>query len=208
MTLYLNRCNFPVTSLGFGMRVGIWVQGCSIGCRGCVVPETWKIRPEHAVELGALVRAVEPWLNKADGVTISGGEPFEQPEALEVLIAEIRSRSAGDVLVYSGFTAASLRRRFATIMTNIDVLISEPFIAGLRDDDRLRGSSNQQIHLLTPLAHRRYTEAVLHQSFANVAVDGDSIRLAGVLPKGALIDIQRTLRTAGFSGRLTHEPPS
>lgn len=208
MTLYLNRCNFPVTSLGFGRRVGIWLQGCSIGCQGCVVPETWEIRPEHTVALGTLVRAVEPWLNEADGVTISGGEPFEQPEALEVLIAEIRLRSAGDVLVYSGFTWARLRRRFAKIVANIDVLISEPFIAGLRDGDRLRGSSNQQIHILTPLAQSRYTDAVLHQSFANVAVDGDSIRLAGVLPNGALVDIQGTLRTAGFSGRLTHEPPS
>lgn len=205
MKLYLNRCNFPVTSLGFGSRVGIWFQGCSIKCPGCVVPETWHRGTEHEVAVDALVHAIGPWLDGADGVTISGGEPFEQPAALEGLSTAIRSRMKGDLLVYSGFKWPHLRRRFASILPLIDVLVSEPFIAELRDDRGLCGSSNQQVHLLTPLAQNRYTDAILRLRRVDVAVEDELIRLAGVLPRGALLDIQRMLAKDGFSGRLTHD---
>ena len=45
---------------------------------------------------------IYPWLEEADGITISGGEPFDQPEALIHLLAQIRSKTSIDILVYSG----------------------------------------------------------------------------------------------------------
>lgn len=204
--LYLNRCHFPVTSLGYGNRVGIWLQGCSIKCDGCIVPETWDIEPKHVVPVEALLAAIEPWLQCADGVTISGGEPFEQPAPLMSLIEGVRSFCPGDLLVYSGFTWSHLRRRFGQIIANIDVLVAGPYIARLRTEGCLFGSSNQEIHVLSPLAERRYTAEVLWARSVNVAIDGTSVRLAGVLPGKALVTIQQTLRKAGFTGSLTHDP--
>jgi anaerobic ribonucleoside-triphosphate reductase activating protein len=171
-----------------------------------MVPETWTARPEHEVSVRRLIRAIEPWLLKAEGVTISGGEPFEQPAALAALVGRVRSLCSGDVLVYSGYTWSLLQRRFAGILAEIDVLVSGPFVSRLPDTERrLCGSRNQQVHILTALAKRRYTADVVGRAFVNVAVDGAAIRLAGVLPKEVLVDIQQALKSAGFSGSLTHD---
>ena len=44
MALVVNRVHFPVTALGPGRRLGVWVQGCSIGCAGCLAHDTWARR--------------------------------------------------------------------------------------------------------------------------------------------------------------------
>ena len=86
-TLQLNKAHWPVTVLGPGRRIGLWVQGCTIRCRGCVSQDTWPRDPAKAIavrELLAWCRRVAP--RGPDGVTISGGEPFEQPAALRALL--------------------------------------------------------------------------------------------------------------------------
>jgi organic radical activating enzyme len=96
--LRLNRLHYPVTTLGPGVRAGIWVQGCPIGCRGCMATDTWVAGPQHEI---AIVEVLN-WLTTLgpfDGVTISGGEPFEQPVAVGELIDGIRqARPAADIL--------------------------------------------------------------------------------------------------------------
>lgn len=92
MKLALSRVHFPVTTLGPGRRLGIWVQGCSIRCPGCISSDTWAKRAAD-VEIAELLDLVRPWLHECDGITISGGEPFEQLEALEQLLHAIRQLS-------------------------------------------------------------------------------------------------------------------
>src|SRR5688572_31286206 len=102
MTISLSRVHFPITTLGFGRRIGVWFQGCSIQCPGCVSHDTWAFgRGQTTVDLVCDTLAAN--LNQADGVTISGGEPFDQPAALEALLRWLRGRFAGDVLVFSGY---------------------------------------------------------------------------------------------------------
>ena len=55
MKLQLNKAHFPVTALGPGRRIGIWVQGCSIQCPGCVSLDTWKPDRSKAIEVDALI---------------------------------------------------------------------------------------------------------------------------------------------------------
>src|SRR4051812_8784074 len=108
MALRLSRLHYPVTTLGPGRRAGIWFQGCTIRCPGCIAVDTWPDRPERAVP----VVEVLDWLAnlpaaEVDGVTISGGEPTEQPAALVELLGCIdrwRQAMAGDrdVLIFTG----------------------------------------------------------------------------------------------------------
>ncbi len=104
MNLHLSRWHFPVTSLGPGRRIGIWFQGCTIHCPGCVSVDTWPLN-RGLTSVHELIQSLEPYLSEAEGITISGGEPFLQMEALEDLLRQLRQyRTGSDILVYSGFS--------------------------------------------------------------------------------------------------------
>jgi anaerobic ribonucleoside-triphosphate reductase activating protein len=96
-SITLSRLHFPVTTLGPGKRIGIWLQGCSIRCPGCISADTWSAT-EGLTTTEAVIEALLPWLPDAEGITISGGEPFDQPEALQILLRELRCLSPLDIL--------------------------------------------------------------------------------------------------------------
>ena len=65
----------------------MWFQGCSIRCRGCVSRDTWEFRGDAWVEVDRLVAWIHSLdRDRLDGVTVSGGEPFDQPDALAALL--------------------------------------------------------------------------------------------------------------------------
>lgn len=151
--IFLSRLHFPVTTLGPGRRLGIWLQGCSIRCPGCISLDTWAPgKGETTVE--EILAASEPWLAQADGVTVSGGEPFDQPAALAELLRGLRARFSGDILVYSGHPAEKLGLdAFAGL---IDALICDPFRIEAPQTLALRGSDNQRLLWLTQLGAARF----------------------------------------------------
>jgi anaerobic ribonucleoside-triphosphate reductase activating protein len=206
--LFLSRLHFPVTSLGPGRRLGIWVQGCSIRCPGCLSMDTWATgRGETAVQ--DVVAEVERLGAEIEGVTISGGEPFDQPGALELLLCEIRRTSRVDVLVFTGYPWESLPE-FARSAGLIDALITDPYRADVPQSLALRGSDNQRLHLLTPLGHERFA------SFERVRVDADDYLDIGFDNEGTAWiagiprrdDVQRLLsglRRQGHQASGVHE---
>jgi anaerobic ribonucleoside-triphosphate reductase activating protein len=151
----LSRLHFPVTTLGPGRRIGVWLQGCSIRCPGCISADTWPGgRGQTTTE--AVVEALLPWLPEAEGITVSGGEPFDQPEALEALLRELRRLTTADILVYSGHPFEALTGWLRENPGLIDVLISEPYDERAAQTLALRGSDNQRIHFLTELGTARF----------------------------------------------------
>jgi anaerobic ribonucleoside-triphosphate reductase activating protein len=70
---------------------------------------------------------ISRWIPDADGITISGGEPFEQPEALIALLSALRKRTSIDILVYSGYPIESLNLILSQSSGMIDALISDAF---------------------------------------------------------------------------------
>lgn len=149
----LSRLHFPIRSLGPGRRVGIWFQGCSIRCQGCVSLDTWA-PGNGASTVEALLETIAPWAREADGFTISGGEPFDQPEALLATLQGIRRLSGGDVLVYSGYPLEQLD--LSPFEGLIDALISDPFDRAVSQTRPLRGSDNQRLNLLTEKGKARF----------------------------------------------------
>ena len=151
----ISRTHFPVTSLGPGRRLGIWFQGCSIRCPGCISADTWKAGLGRTV-VADLLGAVESWLSQADGVTISGGEPFDQPDALKALLHGVRRRSDGDILVFTGYPIEALDHHVRDLNGLLDALVSDPYLQEATQSLALRGSDNQRLHLLTSLGHARF----------------------------------------------------
>jgi anaerobic ribonucleoside-triphosphate reductase activating protein len=150
------------------------------------------------VEVSELLEQFGPWLQKCDGVTISGGEPFEQPQALERLLGGIREQTAVDILVYSGLPLEELANLDAVTRGLIDCLISDPFDANVKQSKYLRGSDNQRMTCLTPLGRQvfgsldrdgtdadRQLDVMFDRSgevwFAGIPSRGDMQRLKSVL---------------------------
>jgi anaerobic ribonucleoside-triphosphate reductase activating protein len=152
--LAIARLHFPIMSLGYGRRIGIWTQGCSIGCKGCMSLDTWASR-RGDTPIDEIVAQLGRWLGEADGVTLSGGEPFDQPEAIVGLLRAIRPRVTGDILLFSGYAVDDVPDAGRPAFDYLDALVCGPFVERRASDLPLRGSDNQELRLLTPVGHAR-----------------------------------------------------
>lgn len=207
MNISLSRAHFPVTTLGPGRRVGIWVQGCSIRCPGCISSDTWVKRAPDITVDELLVR-LSPWLQECDGVTISGGEPFEQPVALENLLRGVRQMTAADILVYSGKSLEQLLGEPCVASGLIDCLISEPFERDAPQTKYLMGSDNQRMTCLTPLGREVFGPLDRQAGDADRRLDimfedDGAVWLAGIPSRGDMARLQLLLEAQGTYMRTT-----
>ena len=147
--IYVYMKEPSVKVLGPGNRFGLWVQGCLQRCLGCVAENAQDIEKGTPIEIGAL--ALEILLSNADGLTISGGEPFLQAEELAKLLDIIEHKRDMGVIVYTGYKYEELINQdgAAKLLSKIDLLIDGPYVKALDDGLSLRGSSNQRIIPLT-----------------------------------------------------------
>ena len=132
---------------GEGIRLTIFVQGCSHHCKGCHNPETWNYNDGHDVDLSEIVEMYKknPLLQ---GVTFSGGEPFDKVEPLSFIADKIH-KLYGDIWCYTGYTLEELQKDTFKhkLLDRIDVLVDGPFIESERDLSLdFRGSRNQHIY--------------------------------------------------------------
>lgn len=155
MKLNISQIAVNVKVLGYGSRVGVWVQHCSIGCPGCSSVHTHDRHQGHLLTPTQIIDWLGRQHHRFDGLTISGGEPSEQAEGVIALIKAYREAYEGDVLCFTGLPWRLLNARYSNFIDNCDIVIAGPYIESLPALP-LRGSSNQTIHLLTELAHTRY----------------------------------------------------
>jgi anaerobic ribonucleoside-triphosphate reductase activating protein len=195
MKLTISRVLFPVTALGPGRRVGIWVQGCSIGCLGCVSRDTWSREGGREATIDSLCQTVEREIQDGcSGVTISGGEPFDQAPALAALTRQLRALSAArsmelDILCYSGYSLRRLRRLYPNVLVGLDGVITGPFVEGQPTDLVLRGSANQEFVALSELGQVRYGDVLdrrTQRPAFQVAVENNAVTMIGIPRRGDL----------------------
>jgi len=210
MKVSINKAHFPVTVLGPGKRLGIWLQGCSIGCKGCISQDTWNFDPGRNMHVAHLLDwCRNTTAGKLDGVTISGGEPFDQPAALgELLDGLIKWRKQNnldfDILCYSGYPHATLQKKHAGILMKLDALIPEPYIDAKPLTHVWRGSSNQSLVLLSELGRNRFeqyqdTMADTANKHIQTLIDGERVWYVGIPARGDMDALERSCKSQGVS---------
>lgn len=140
--------NYYDTANGDGIRVSLFVSGCSLRCPGCFNKESWDFnagKPFTKDIKRSIIRTLKkPYIS---GISILGGEPFE-PENTLVLVplcAEIRKKFKGKTIwIWTGHSYKEIKD--TALAQYCDVIVDGPFIQRLASADiKFRGSTNQQI---------------------------------------------------------------
>lgn len=143
----LARIYYPVKVLGPGDRVGIWMNGCTRKCSGCISPELQRYDKQKEVSIGGIMDMIGEIPGHIDGFTISGGEPFYCPDSLNALVKAI-STINDDILIFTGYTLEELRSYDKDVINSVldmcAAIVDGPYIRELNDGQGLRGSSNQK----------------------------------------------------------------
>ena len=154
---------------GPGVRVSLFVSGCSHKCEGCFQPDTWN--PKYGdlfldKDLDHIIQSLKP--DYIDGITILGGDPLMiyNIEKVEQIITMIRNKYGRrkTIWLYTGFTLDDIIGDInfiyneglmpppmdinitKSILSNIDYLVDGPFILDKKDMRlQFRGSSNQRL---------------------------------------------------------------
>jgi len=156
--LYIGEILKADTTNGLGMRVTLFVSGCTNHCPGCFQPQTWDFTYGQPYTPAIEDMIIEE-LSKSyyQGLTLLGGEPFEPCNQRELvkLIRRIRKElPTKDIWAYTGFVLekdlgeGGRKRTEVTeeILRNIDILVDGRFEIDKKDVSlKFRGSSNQRI---------------------------------------------------------------
>ena len=188
-TCSLNVHRFlPLTQAeGPGWRSCVWVQGCSRHCEGCFAHHIWSHEPRQLMMPEEIISQTLQD-DRVEGITVLGGEPFEQPEPLAALLT-LAWEVHLSTLVFSGFTYEQLlaadHPAIKVALSHTDVLIDGPYRQEERDSHRpMVGSSNQRFLFLT----NRYTMDDFPPNRVEVRIGQDgSIALNGMGPVETLV---------------------
>ena len=131
---------------GPGFRLAVFTQGCPHHCPGCHNPETHPFEGGQEVDTSRIIEKMQedPLL---DGLTLSGGEPFCQPEPCRELARAAHAQGM-NVWAYTGFTFEQLLEKpeVLPLLREVDVLVDGRFILEQRTLElRFRGSKNQRL---------------------------------------------------------------
>ncbi|NLD61292.1 radical SAM protein [Candidatus Sumerlaeota bacterium] len=137
---------------GPGVRACVWVQGCSIHCKGCFMQEAWDPNAGKEYDVEELANDILAQKD-IEGLTILGGEPFDQAHAVG-LLASIMHVHGLSVMTFTGYKVEELWMKNDTdvnaLLNATDLLVDSPFILELESNDRpWVGSSNQRFHFLS-----------------------------------------------------------
>ena len=155
---------------GPGIRYVIWVQGCSLKCKGCFNPHFWSQHGGSTRDVDSLLQdvvAARIKFPEIEGVTFLGGEPFEQAESLAELSKKLQEHDFS-IMVFSGYTLAELKDEKSSeyegrldFVNSIDLLVDGRYQQDNLDIDRpWVGSKNQEFHFLS----ERYSSETLFNS--------------------------------------------
>lgn len=184
-TLSHSRANGP------GVRAVIWVQGCTIGCPGCYNAFTHP----HKKRTLATPEAIAKWvsgLEGIEGVSFSGGEPFEQAKAVRLVIEQVKQRNPYlTFFSYTGYHLETLENsddeNVIGLLSELDMISAGPYIHSERQTDLLwRGSTNQQLHYLSDV-YGKHLEAAWEKisPVEEFQYDGNIIIFTGFEGRGS-----------------------
>lgn len=136
---------------GPGNRCVVWLQGCGIRCPHCMNQQFLSREPKTVMTVSELYETIAS-MPDIEGVTYSGGEPFEQAKGLYYLGRKLKGKGL-TVMSYSGYTYRELISRkdryISGLLSTLDILVDGRFEADKAASLPWRGSRNQKVHFLT-----------------------------------------------------------
>lgn len=133
---------------GDGLRVVLWVAGCTHCCKGCQNPVTWD--PDGGLHFDENAKKeIFEQLDRSyiSGITFSGGDPLHPANSLEIknLMIEIKEKYPHKTIwLYTGAVWEDIYQM--TLLQYVDVLVDGEFVLDLKDNKLLwKGSSNQRV---------------------------------------------------------------
>lgn len=203
--LSISRLHYPVTALGFGRRLGVWVQGCQIGCVNCVSRDTWEQQPP-TWSIDAVIEAAKALAadGEIDGVTITGGEPTEQWPQVANLVDEFRNSFGGDrpfdVLMFTGVQPERVSSAAPGVEDRVDAVLAGPYIERNAIDAPLRATSNQQLITYSHLGETRYNDlSEMSRNHIQLVVDEVGVHLIGIPRPGDMTRLTEDLADQGIA---------
>ena len=140
---------------GPGVRVSLFVSGCTHHCEECFNPETWDFSygsPFGEAEIERILTLLSP--DHIRGLSLLGGEPFEpanQGPVLELVRRVRKELPQKTIWCYTGYlyeelAAGEIGDHSRALLEELDVLVDGPFVLAKKDLGlRFRGSNNQRI---------------------------------------------------------------
>lgn len=152
-------------------------------------PETWRSTVGGDVVVDELVARVRSTVaaEHLDGVSISGGEPTEQPGALEALLSGLQPLRLAqvDILLFSGLTVDQFRRRHGALLGLVDAAVIGPYLPNSSGRAPLLASGNQRLLQCSDLGHARYPDRVdLAPTRIQITPDPTGVTLVGLPRRG------------------------
>lgn len=143
---------------GPGCRFVIWVQGCSIHCKGCWNTQMWSFNPNQIITVDDLMEKILNEKDSIEGITLLGGEPLDQFEEIKELVSKSKDNSL-TVMLFTGYEMEEIiEKGWNSILNNLDIIISGRYDYKKRTlNHQWIGSTNQEIHFLTD----KYNESCL-----------------------------------------------
>jgi anaerobic ribonucleoside-triphosphate reductase activating protein len=185
---------------GPGLRAVVWVQGCTLGCSGCFNPATHAASGEAQAPEVVAARVVAAWTPDHMGLTLSGGEPFQQAEAAAEVARRVKSaQPRSTLMVFTGYTLEELRGDqaplgAADLLSEVNLLVDGRFESGGGGYSRpLRASANQRLWVLrgrSPLS-----SALPPDGASELAInDAGDVLLSGFPAPGLLAAVRQLAR--------------
>jgi anaerobic ribonucleoside-triphosphate reductase activating protein len=188
---------------GPGVRFTIWLQGCPLRCKGCINKEFWSNEPNQPIKVSDLFKMILDTPN-IEGVTYSGGEPFEQAEGLYILSSLLKDKGLS-LMAYSGYTYEELMNSTDSfkkqLLTILDILVDGRYEQENRISLLWRGSSNQNVYFLTPL-YKGYQKIVdQHKLQMEFSIDSEAnkVSIEGNFSQEILEEIQNRMKEYGIN---------
>ena len=157
--MYIDRIYYPVKTLGYGKRLGIWTLGCPHHCDYCSNPELQGIITDKDIDLTDIFKIIVQLKDKIDGITITGGDPFFQYKDLLDLLKMIDKLGIEDVLVYTGYTMKELMKTYRTeALKYLGAIVDGKYDRNYDNGLGIMGSQNQKLYVLKEKLKPRYSD--------------------------------------------------
>ena len=197
----LNRIQYPVYNLGKGSRIGIWVQGCSLACKGCISKTLQTKTGGKNIKIEHLIKEIVKVNQDFSGITITGGEPFQQSKQLIAFSASVKKMTNLEIYVFSGYSLNELVQLFPDklFLKYIDFLLDGRYEHDKHDNNNVKGSTNQRLYKF------ENNKAVLKDKYfesnkVSIKVDNDmQVYLSGIPKKNELNKLSEHIKESGIN---------